>query len=81
MRQVYGLSSLLFFGSSVLYSHTGLQEGDPMTSLAFALVINPIVANLKSTFKVWYLDDGTLEVELDMVLRDLSIIERAFSRI
>ena len=52
-----------------------------MASLAFVLRINPIVANLKSTFNVWYLDDGILGGELHMVLKDLSTIEHAFSRI
>ena len=42
--------------------------GDPMVSLAFGLTVNPIVANLNSNFNAWYLDDGTLGVELDVVL-------------
>ena len=52
-----------------------------MASLIFALPINDVVANFNSTFNVWYLEDGNLGGELDMVLGDLSTIEGAFWRI
>ena len=54
----------------------GIQQGDPLGPLLFCLVIHHLVLRLKSEFRVFYLDDGTLggtEVE---VLQDFQLVER-----
>ena len=56
----YSSPSTLFFGETVLSSAEGVQQGDPLGPLLFCLVIHPLVLRLKSEFRVFFLDDGTL---------------------
>lgn len=41
-----------------------MQQGDPISSLLFALVLHPLVCKIGDTFdlctQAWYLDDGTI---------------------
>ncbi|GJZ74590.1 putative ribonuclease H-like domain-containing protein [Tanacetum coccineum] len=43
---------------------TGVQQGDPLGPLLFALVLHPLVHKIRDSFKLlihaWYLDDGTV---------------------
>lgn len=56
----------------------GTQQGDPTGPLSFCLTIHPIITSLSSGFNVWYLDDGTLCDDPDVVLKDFEqIIEKA----
>ncbi|XP_029656497.1 uncharacterized protein LOC115230450 [Octopus sinensis] len=66
-------SSLLFEGSSIL-SSTGVQQGDPLGPLLFALGINPIAMSVKSPLNIWYLDDVTIGGPADQVLKDALMI-------
>ena len=51
---------MLCLGETVLFSAEGVQQGDPLGPLLFCLVIHPLVLQLKSELKIFYLDDGTL---------------------
>ena len=56
--------SHLYFGSFLLSSSSGVQQGDPLGPMLFALAIHPLVRQLSSVpeldLSAWYLDDGTL---------------------
>ena len=67
----YQLPSFLFFGNHIIHSAEGVQQGDPLGPLLFCLTIHDLVGELKSEFKVFYLDDGTLGSTLDNVQSDL----------
>ena len=67
--------SSLFCGDTVLLSQEGVQQGDPLGPLLFCLTIHPMVLQLKSEFKVIYLDDGTLGGSLPEVLEDLRMVK------
>ena len=54
----YSVPSQLFCGDHVIQS-AGVQ-GDHQSPLLFCLTVQPLVLKLKSEFKVFYLDDGTL---------------------
>ena len=69
--------SLLFFGNHTIPSADGVQHGDSLGPLLFSLTLHSVLLDLKSEFKVSYLDDGTLEDSLDDVLSDLHTIEEA----
>ena len=57
-------------------SEEGAQQGDPLGPLLFCLTIYPMVQQLKSEFRVFYLDDGTVGGSLQDVLWDLDLVER-----
>ena len=46
-----------------------------MGPLLFCLTIHPLVSQIRSEFKVFYLDDGTLGGSVESVLRDLQQLE------
>lgn len=70
MWQCYSTPSLLIFGSDIIQSQVGAQQGDPCGPLAFSLSIHPIIEGMASELNIWYLDDGTLCGEPDIVLSD-----------
>ena len=65
----------LYFGSNVLESSEGVQQGDPLGPLMFSLTIHLI--HLTSKLKVFYLDDGTLGGTADEIVQDLHRLEGA----
>ena len=61
----YSTESHLIFGDHSLLSRCGVQQGDPLGPLCFALTLQPIVERIKREVpsllcNAWYLDDGTL---------------------
>ena len=70
----YEKSSLLC-GDTVLLSQKGVHQGYSLGPLLFCLTIHPMVLQLKSEFKVFYLDDGTLGGSLPEGLEDLRMLE------
>ena len=61
----YAAHTNLFFGNTRINSTTGAQQGDPLSSLLFALVLHPIILQVRDSLpdlilNAWYLDDGTL---------------------
>ena len=77
----YRHPSLLFFGKYSITSAEGVQQGDPLGPLLFCLAIHDLIVNLKSEFKVFYLDDGTLAGPVEDVKHDLFHLEKAASEI
>ena len=59
----YGSPSFLQFGSSTLSSSTGVQQGDPYASAAFALTLQPVIEEIQEQLPLldvhaWFHDDG-----------------------
>ncbi|GJX23944.1 hypothetical protein Tco_0228389 [Tanacetum coccineum] len=54
----------LYIGYTHIWSLTGVQQGDSLGPLHFALILHPLVHKIKESCKVllhaWYLDDGTV---------------------
>ena len=50
-----------------LGTHTEVQQGDSLGPLLFSLTIHPMLKTLKSEFKTFYLDDGTIGAPLRML--------------
>ena len=70
----YGKPSYLCYGSSVIMSEDGTQQGDPEAPPLFAETIDTLVKQLASKINIWYLDDGNLADEYKVVVRDLKNI-------
>ena len=65
LESCYSSPPFLRFGSRTLRSCRGVQQGDPLGPLAFALALRPLTASISRAapslpLHVWYLDDGTL---------------------
>ena len=72
----YSSSSSLYFNDTVICSSVWIQQGDPLGPLLFCLVIHPLILQLKSEFRLFYLDDGTIGGSEPEVLEDLRFVER-----
>jgi len=59
-RCAYGSRSTLLFGDYVIPSASGVQQGDPLGPLLFAVAIRHISHAGQSEQNVWYLDDATI---------------------
>ena len=60
----YGQHSHLKFGDQRLSSQAGVQQGDPLGPLFFALLLQPVLLKVQDvdglTLNAWYLDDSNL---------------------
>ena len=75
----YSCRSLLHFGDHTINSICGVQQGDPLGPLGFALTLHFIIEKVKSQVpgllaNSWYLDDCTLCGSPDDLNLALSII-------
>jgi len=65
LERSYGGQLYLHLGDTCIHSCRGVQQGDPLGPLGFAVALQPIVERIKvevPNLKIygWYLDDGTL---------------------
>ena len=80
VESCYGAEPLLHFGEHTILSRCGVQQGDPLGPLCFALSLHPIVERIKREvphllINAWYLNDETLCGSPDDLLRALKIVE------
>ncbi|GKB35134.1 putative reverse transcriptase domain-containing protein [Tanacetum coccineum] len=77
---LYGQSARLYVGDDYIWSTTGVQQGDPLGPLLFALVLHPLVHRIRDCcqllFHAWYLDEwvryrDTKEVKEGLFPRDI----------
>ena len=87
-RFCYQSPAKLFCEGEVLpfESSQGVQQGDPLGPLLFALGILHACKKLKAelqadTLSVWYLDDGTIVGEADEVVRAWELIQTEVNRV
>ena len=72
-------STLYLQNTTTLESREGIQQGDPLGPLLFCLSIQPVILQLSSEFRVFYLDDGTLGGLEKDVLHDFFSIKQECS--
>ena len=60
----YGIESILDYDAFTIQSSCGVQQGDPLGPLLFALALNTLIAKINTScslaLHIWFLDDGTL---------------------
>ncbi|KAF2884083.1 hypothetical protein ILUMI_22089 [Ignelater luminosus] len=62
----------------VILSLVGVQRGDPAGPMTFSLTIQPIIDELKSDLIMFYLDDGILSDDREVVLSDfMNLVDRS----
>ena len=78
----YGSHTLLWHPMGQISSQSGVQQGDPLGPMLFALVLHKLVTSidadddcLQLLLEAWYLDDGVLAGERSAVIRALHLIE------
>ena len=67
----YEESSFLNFGEDLILSEEGFQQGDPAAVFGFCLSIHKILKEIKSRFKLGYIDDISAGDYWRIVLADL----------
>ena len=77
----YSTDSVLHFKDHSLLSHCGIQQGDLLGPLCFALTVQPIAMRIKRELpnllcNVWYLDDVTICGSPQNLAAALKIIEK-----
>ena len=80
VSSAYERPSSLFYGDHIIQS-AGVQQGDSLGPLLFCLTIHSLVSRLKSSFAVFYLDDGSLGGSLQEVLSDLRLVEEEAAKL
>ncbi|MCI42906.1 hypothetical protein A2U01_0064143, partial [Trifolium medium] len=69
---------MLYLGDGHIMATTGVQQGDPLGPLLFALVLHHLIHNIIDNCKLflhaWYLDDETIIGDSAEVAKSLDII-------
>ncbi|XP_026459150.1 uncharacterized protein LOC113359785 [Papaver somniferum] len=75
----YAKPARLYYNDFILSSGKGVQQGDPLGPLLFALTLHPVVLSIASKCKLdlnaWYLDYGTIIDDTLEVSKALAIIQ------
>ena len=77
----YSCQPFLFMGKETIRSSCGVQQGDPLGPLGFALSLHPLIEKIRDevpglSLNAWYLDDGTLMGHPEDLAAALQIVER-----
>nr|GEX12120.1 hypothetical protein [Tanacetum cinerariifolium] len=74
----YSNLARLYYGEHTLCSCQGVQQGDPLGPLLFALVLHPLICKIRNSFSLslqaWYPDDGTIVGDTLVVGKVLEVI-------
>lgn len=73
-HSAYSQPSFLFYGSNVIMSSEGTQQGDPLGPLLFSNTLQPLLLSLQSHLNVSFLDDLTLGGPTKVVAADIQTI-------
>ena len=80
MESCYGTQPFLHLGDHTILSSSGVQQGDPLGPLGFALTLQPIIEHIRDevpglNINAWYLDDGSLCGSAAVLAKALKIVE------
>ena len=77
----YGVHSILWHPMGHLSSKSGVQQGDPLGPLLFALVLHKVISAIDADdeclnllYQAWYMDDGVLAGKRSALVCALSLI-------
>ena len=75
VSSTYSASSNLSFGTYLVPSDEGVQQGDPLGPLLFCLAVHGLLSTMRSEVVLGYLDDVSLGGEAGAVLQDFKCLE------
>lgn len=78
VKWTYENPSILWYADEMLSSDDGVQQGDPLGPLLFALTLHSLVVEveaLRPTLNRWYLDDGIIAGNHDQVSAALKVLQ------
>ena len=77
VSSAYTVPSYLVCGDSIIMSEEGVQQRDHLGPLLFCLTLHPLLSQLQSELKIFYmyLDDGTVGGSTETVLHNLHHLE------
>ena len=81
VNAAYGSQSVLRFGQYRIASAAGVQQGDPLGPLLFALSIRLLSHESIAPFSIWYLDDATIGGNGTEVIAEVARIKQGASEI
>ena len=61
---------MVFYGNEVIFFKAGVQQGDPEGPPLISDTLMYIVDGVTNEMNEWYLDDGNIADEADVVLSD-----------
>ncbi|CAE1284293.1 unnamed protein product [Acanthosepion pharaonis] len=61
---------MLITSNIIISSATGIQQGDPLSPLLFAMAVDEVARSIASPFNICYLDDATLGGPVEAVAAD-----------
>ncbi|CAE1162214.1 unnamed protein product [Acanthosepion pharaonis] len=61
---------MLINSDNIISSATGIQQGEPLGPLLFAMAIDGVARSIASPSNIWYLDDATLGGSIEAVAAD-----------
>jgi hypothetical protein len=75
----YTTASYLFLRDNVIWSQSGVQQGDPLGPLLFSIVLNQLTDKIQLSCPIlllnkWFCDDGTMIGSREEVVKALNII-------
>ena len=75
----YSSPSYLLSEDNIVISATGVQQGDPLGPLLFALAVDGIARSINAPVNMWYLDDATFCGPPEIILDDLRYVVPALA--
>jgi len=60
----------------LLLSDEGSQQGDPLGPLLFCLTTRRLTRNISSELNLWFLDDGSVGGDIDVLIRDFQTVRQ-----
>ena len=79
--QAYNTATPLFMGNSKIMSSTGIQQGDPLSSLLFSISVDTVAKAIDADVNVWYLDDATFACPLNNVRTNICQIHDGLKKL
>ena len=80
MESCYSRQLLLYMDSDTIRICCGVQQGDPLSPLGFAVTLHPLIEHIQDevssiNLNMWYLNDGTLVSSPEDLAAALHLVE------